>query len=165
MDSQKQRQCWPSPLTRHELRQDDSLWSVYETDLMNPNPHFDEGWWDRTKRLRRHRHFTFESEGIEVARVMVKLDSQIFEGYLGLHAGAPAIELVFVEVHSDLRARFSGIGTSVVSSVSDLFHDTVFAKADHGPGGFWKHLGWDEYPRTERPELGWRVFVRPERAI
>lgn len=158
------RSPWTTTLVLRELEQDDTVWSVYDRDPLHPSAHFDEEWWTRTMRLREYRHFVLDSAGQEVARIMVKQNSQVFEGYDGPHAGARATEVVFVEVHRDLRVRFHGIGRTAVELVCRRFPGVVFAKADGAQGRFWERLGWREYRRQEHPERGWRVFVRHDKS-
>lgn len=156
------RTPWPHPIVVDELAPDDEMWSLYESDLRKPHPQFKETWWLKTKGFRNLRHFVAISDGIEVARVTVKLGGRVLADYRGAEAGRPAAEILYIEVASDARYNFSGIGTEVVMTVSDLLDGVVFAKADKIPGGFWARLGWNEYPPTGRPEHAWRVFVRPD---
>lgn len=154
---------WTAPLELIDLPHDDSVMSVYERDLMNTSRYFDESWWTQsTMRRSYERHVVVHSGDEEVARFLVKPSGRIFEQYRGPHAGKTATQIVFLEVNTELRRRYRGIGTQAVELLSADIPGRLFANADQGPAGFWATLGWDEYEPHGDPAHSWRVFVRPD---
>jgi len=159
----RRRSPWTGPLELVDLPYDNSVRSVYEHDLMNPSPYFDEDWWTQsTKRHRHERHVVAYTGGVEAARFLVTPSSRIFEEYRGPHAGEEATRIVYFEVNNNLRHRYRGLGTQAVRQLSADIDGLLFANADHGPGEFWATLGWEEYEPPGNPAYSWRVFVRPD---
>lgn len=163
MPDRPRRVLWTGRLELIDLPHDDNVISVYERDLRNPSPYFDEDWWiQSTKRGRDERRILVYSDGEEVARFLVKPGSQIFQEYRGPHAGRAATQIVHFEVNNRLRQHYRRLGTQAVETLSAEIPGLLFANADHGPAGFWETLGWDEYEPLGDPAHSWHVFVRPD---
>ncbi|WP_343442053.1 GNAT family N-acetyltransferase [Micromonospora schwarzwaldensis] len=124
---------------------------------------FNERWWyNNPVYPRPERTFLRVTESnSEVARVSLGDDVDIRNYAEVPPLGAIALEIRFIEVHSDHRGR--GIGRTVVDLLHDRYPERRLVAFSEGADGFWSSLDWPRYLHIDPEEASRRrpLFIQP----
>ncbi|GAA1765299.1 hypothetical protein [Luedemannella helvata] len=98
---------------------------------------------------------------IEVARV--ELDNEVrIDHYADVPSlGATALEIQFIEVHSDHRRR--GIGHAVIDLLRNRYPGRRLVAFSEGVDGFWSSLGWRRHLHANPEDAPYfrPLFIQP----
>lgn len=130
----------------------------------DPAPGFRTYWWvdhllDTGAALE---WWSYRSNGAEVARVEIMLNSQCGCSYGVTRPAEGFVEITFIEVHHDHQRR--GIGTAIIDRLHSAYPGRPIAALSENDA-FWYRLGWAEHLRSDvaDPRKHRKLFISTRR--